>query len=238
MKNPKSILLILVLFIIVFCSCKKEKDGDCNGKCKKIKVKGRAFDATTNTGISGINITVSWYLPSNTGCYLCILDQSATTGGKTDQNGYFEVPITINPILNNYEIIVSAEQFVGYYPNAPTWANPQKPETYQNIELKYLPKTALKINFHRNQTDNFLLFYTGFFVKNNNPGIDTLIFSNNFFSRNMQQSFSDTSVTLFTVANFYTKISKNKKRNVSVTNTTYGSIICIPNYNNEITINY
>lgn len=54
----------------------------------------------------------------------------------------------------------------------------------------------------------------------------------------MQQSFSDTSITLLTVANLYTKIPKNKKRNVSVTNTTYDSIICIPNYNNDITINY
>ena len=236
MKNTKSILLILVLFVIVFCSCKK--DNDCPGKCKKIKVKGRAFNAITNTGISGINITVSWYLASNTGCYLCVLDQSATTVGKTDQNGHFEIPISINPSLNSYEIRVSPDQVVGYYPNSPIWANPQKPETYQNIEIKYLQKTTLKINFHRNQTDSFLLFYTGFSVKNNNPGIDSLIFSNNFFSRNMQQSFSDTSITLLTVANLYTKISKNKKRNVSVTNTTYDSIICIPNYNNEITINY
>ena len=236
MKNFTSLLVILVLFIIVFCSCKKEKDGGCVGKCKKIK--GRAFNAIANTGISGINITVSWYLPSNTGCYLCVLDQSATTVGKTDQNGYFEIPISINSSLNNYEIKVSPDQVVGYYFKSPIWANPQKPETYQNIEIKYLQETTLKINFHRNQTDSFLLFYTGFSVKNNNPGIDSLIFSNNFFSRNMQQSFSDTSITLLTVANLYTKISKNKKRNVSVTITTYDSIICIPNYNNEITINY
>jgi hypothetical protein len=58
MKNSKSFLIILVLFIKVFCFCKKEKDGNCIGKCKKIK--GRAFNAITNTGISGINITVSW----------------------------------------------------------------------------------------------------------------------------------------------------------------------------------
>lgn len=238
MKQTQLLLLVLFFVAIAFCSCKKESATDCSGKCKKIKVKGRVFNGSTNAGLSGVNITVSWYLPSNTGCYLCVLDQNATTSGKTNQNGYFEIPISINSSLNNYEIRVSPDQVVGYYFKSPIWANPQKPETYQNIEIKYLQETTLKINFHRNQTDSFLLFYTGFSVKNNNPGIDSLIFSNNFFSRNMQQSFSDTSITLLTVANLYTKISKNKKRNVSVTNTTYDSIICIPNYNNEITINY
>lgn len=236
----KAILYLIIVFLlsIVLFSCKKENGIDCRGNCKQIKVKGRVFDATTNAGLSNISISVSWYFPSSSGCYFCVLNQSATSNSVTNAGGYFEVPITIDPTLNNYEISISASQAVGYYAYSPSWANPQKPESYQNVEIKCLPKATLKLNFHRNQTDSFQLFYAGLSIKNNNPGADSLLSFNNFFSRNMQQPLSDTSVTIITVANLYTKISKNKKRSNSIINTTYDSVICIPNYSNEITINY
>lgn len=234
------ILITLYCMTLLFCGCKKEIPS-CSGNCTDINFAGFVYDKSLNLPLSNQNIDIILY--QNSSCVIC--SSNIIASGKSDINGRFSITATFDTsLLSKYYIKVIAtatENFI-HYPQAvgPGITNSAAkitrqfttidPPAFQNLRFDFYPRVLLKLNLHRTsppvpQYPYLVQSYT-FDNQTLNWGLDE------------RPSNIDTTLTIYTSANIFTKIISSKQQTAANVIRRTDSIKCTPNGNNSIDITY
>ncbi len=236
----KTLTTISILVVVItVCSCRKQKL-TCTGNCTDVKFAGRIINKATNTPISDQKVEAR---VSHSGiCFLCNANVVGTA--KSGRDGWFNITGKIDStIFNDKHILVAMKTPDNYitYPE-PVGAGLTTTQLYEsisfynidrtsmeNISFTFYPKVLLKILLHRispvSTRKDIMLEFT-FDDKLSIWGIME------------SEARSDTSITINTTANMFTKIKSYKTDAANVLTTKTDSILCLPNANNSISITY
>ena len=224
----------------LFCSCKKQIP-TCSGNCTNVNFSGFMYDKSLNVPLSNQNVNI--VLHQNSSCVIC--SSNIVASGKSDINGHFSITATFDTsLLSEYYIKVIAtatENFI-YYPqavgpgitNSPAMTSSQfgtiDTVAFKNLSFDFYPRVLLKINLHRislpvpqypylDQSYTFDGHTLGW-------GLDE------------RPSNIDTTLTIYTSANIFTKIVSSKQQTPANVIRRVDSIKCTINGNNFIDIAY
>jgi len=235
------VILILICVASSINSCRKELPA-CTGNCSTIVFSGMIYDKTTSQPLSGQSVDV--ILHQNTYCLIC--STFKVVSGKSDANGRFRMSKMMDTTLFNDNYLLVAVPIPDNYLEYPEPVGPgiirDKPE-YSNIRIDsfnltamgnltfgFYPKTLLHINMHR--TTPLILQYRDitlefeFDKKLSGWGLEQL---------NTNQ---DTSLTINTSANIFTKITTRKFVDTSTVISKTDSIKCKLSNNNTMDFYY
>lgn len=234
-RLPKFAIFSLLLFI----SCRKEKL-KCMGNCTDITFAGRVVNKADNTPIANQQVKATLYHSGL--CIGCTVYDagSATTGS----DGRFSIGTSFDTSqLGEYHFNVSLKAPDNYIlypqPTGPEITNDQTnagetfyeidPAKTEHLSFEFFPKTVLKIRLQRSSAigpDKTLGLDFTFDDKTSGWGI---IESN---------TNADTTVTINTSANLYTKIRSYRLVSANTYVSATDSVLCRSNGNNAITISY
>jgi hypothetical protein len=245
-RNMKSLIrYVIILFIVglfVFTgSCRKDL-GACRGNCAGIHFSGIVYDKTTGQALANQHIAVNLYRSAY--CIGCTVYKVAA--GTTGANGHFifdtkfdstlmrDYYLSVNiPAPENY--ILNAEPvgpgIQSYAVTANTrFYNLDSTVAMANINAGFYPKTLLHINLHRTATNVPLNPYLtlDFTFDQQRSGWGILESNSN----------KDTTLTINTAANIFTKITASSLISPSNVISVIDSIKCMKNANNAIDIYY
>ncbi|MES2773673.1 MAG: hypothetical protein V4722_05790 [Bacteroidota bacterium] len=144
--------LSVLLITTVLLSCKKDKFNECTSHCKTYSISGRAFDGSTQKGLSEIPIKLKWsYFRF---CIFCPGPLEDIYHGKTDVNGNFSFTITVDSTLfADYSLEVIFPEKENYQKD---WLGSfTSLNASNNFQVAYYPISNLTIQLHRTLADNF-----------------------------------------------------------------------------------
>jgi hypothetical protein len=246
----KYLLTIAFISGIIFClhSCRKEKLSNCSGNCSELIIAGLIYDKTTNIPLSNQNINVS--LHQNPGCLIC--SNPDIISGKTGKDGRFRLTTEFDTTLlrDNY-LIVSSPIPANYllYPEPIGPLTPANTVQSSSIVFYSLDSTAINNDSASISNIHFGIYpmaplHMNFHRSNAAIAFQTLDLEINFDDKNMGWGFyitntnRDTTLTINTAANIFTKITSVKYISPSNIISQTDSIKCVVNGNNNIDIYY
>ena len=246
----KYLLTIAFISGIIFClhSCRKEKLPNCSGNCSELIIAGLIYDKTTNIPLDNQNVKVS--LHQNTGCLIC--SNPEMVSGKTGKDGRFRLTTVFDTTLlrDNYLIVYSP--IPANYLLFPEPVGPLTPaNTVQSSSIVFYSLDSTAINNDSASISNIhfgiypmALLHMNFHRSNTATEFPTLDVNINFDDQNMDWGFymtntnKDTTLTINTAANIFTKITSVKYISPSNIISQTDSIKCAVNGNNHIEIYY
>jgi len=241
MNSLNKTFLTIACLIMLFCSCRKQVP-DCSGNCSDFVFAGFIYDKSLNTPLPNQSIDIVLY--QSGGCWLC--SSKTIASGKSNSNGYFSITATFDTsLLKEYYLQVSATAADNFINNAkpigPGILNSQDnlsskqfstidTGAFKNVRFDFYPRALLKINLHRTssttqQYPSLIQSYT-FDNRTSIWGLDE------------RATNKDTTLTIYTTANIFTKIVSTKQQSSTIVNSKTDSIKCLSNVNNSIDITY
>ncbi len=230
-RKPKTFFMIKILFLFLIASliisCKKNS---CTGNCGEIQISGQVIDTSTNKGLANVPIQVYWQKSGF--CISC--NKINVTNSKTSNEGNFNFSATVDKDrFKNYFLFVEAAIPNGYIHSYSKterveydYLSEYDPQV-SNLRFVMYPKANLSIKVVKNQNDNFNFFDVKYTYSPTSIGIF-----------NPPGTFSDTTFSVETSANIFTKIEWRKGYGFGQTKNFADSIKCSPVSNNSFTINY
>ena len=227
-------IIIISIILFLFNSCKKESLGlqkKCENNCAPIYVNGRVIDASSQTGMKDVPITLVWSVRRS----WCLFDcrDIILYNTKTKSDGTFSFQMDIDTSFFNHDYLIltptTPAGFTAIQANKTTMGR-YVATGLQQINYEYFPITSLQINLRRNQADSFRSFQLNVFFKNTQG----LYYNNSSGNRNM----GDTTFNIQAPAGMYSRIYWTKVFNPGVFLNYIDSIKCEKNRPNYITINY
>jgi hypothetical protein len=227
------------VFAILSASCRKEQL-KCTGNCSTIKFGGIIIDKASNTPLQNNKVEIT--VAKNGFCLFCKSYSFGNT--QTGRDGTFSVVANFDTTLlkdNHFIVAVKPPNNYITYPE-PVGPGLQSvalrssfafyendPVKMENILFEFYPATVLTINLKR----------TTPLSPSPNIGLD-FEFDNHSSSWGITESAArpDTSITIKTTANMYTKIKSYKQDASNVYTFRSDSVLCRPGISNSITITY
>ncbi len=221
-----AITFLSALTCILSCSCKKDAP-TCTGNCVDVTISGRAYLKTDDSGLAGVPVEVNWAKA------IAFSDTYKIASGNTASDGRFSFHVTIDSnFFKDHFLVVSIPEDTNYLAinSYEIRFSGLAVADMQNIEFVFYPKANLTINLHRVSFDNFLYF-----------SVDH-IYTNSFiigdYSLTGSQYAKDTSFTVTTSADIYTKIIWTKSITAYNSVDQTDSLICKRNSLNSFDINF
>jgi hypothetical protein len=233
--------LTIVFTIAIFCSCKKEIP-DCSRNCTDLNFAGFVFDKSTNVPLPNRNVNIVLRQLSN-----CIVCSSKTiASGKSNSNGYFSITATFDTsLLREYYLDVQATAPDNFINNAQpvgpgvsnTLDNTSSKQfttidtaTFKNLRFDFYPRVLLKINLRRTSTTvQQYPFLSQSYTFDDRTSV---------WGLRERETNQDTTLTIYTSANIFTKIISRKQSSPTNITTGVDSIRCLSNIINTIDITY
>ncbi len=244
MKQTELSLFVILVASSFFYSCEKLEvnSSDCTAGCKTIHLSGKLVDVSSNEGIKNTEVKAHFY-QWKSNCFFCFGEPVETFGKTTtDDQGRFKIAIVVDTGVfiagYHYALDVYANANDNYILGNQVSFNDYH-ENFQNITLTKYKKTRLSIKFKRDSADVFYSYVVShsFFDSINNVSIN-LTNQNPIFVKAYGSNISDSTVDIYTGANFYAKIISKKFSATSTISTLTDSILCNANTNNNISISY
>lgn len=233
-------ILTLASFAITTISCRKHLR-DCAGNCALLTFEGTVFNKSTNRPVP--NQPVKVQMSYSGFCLLCTTLDVAST--KTDTNGHFKIvtEFDTNYFKQNYYLSIQSilpNSYVQYpiavgsdlsYTNANNYRMYNTGDSsFKNLLFIYYSKTTLNLNLHR----------TSAVIAGDSSLELNYKMGNGESASGFQQSQAnrDTTITIYTGANVYTKITTTRYKSAIGYISKSDSIVCSPNGSNSIDIYY
>jgi hypothetical protein len=232
---------LFIGFLAVFTSCKKELP-TCKGNCSEVIFSGLIYDKTSNQPLGNRDIKID--LSPNGYCIGCVHYKIAS--GKSSNSGSFSFSKVFDTTLltknhigvnvsvpNNY--IQNAEPVgPGLTPDNNSWSSVSfynmNLVAMRNLSFGFYPKTLLRINLHRT---------TQVTSQNNHLGLEfEFDGKSSIWGLMLRPTNKDTTLTINTTANIFTKIKTFLELSPTNYNRTLDSIKCRLNTNNSIDVVY
>jgi hypothetical protein len=222
--------LVGLLYILCLSSCLKAK---CTGNCINTIFKGRIYDATIKRGFGGIKVRMIWSNQSQSYLY------PEVTTVKTNQEGWFEINVKINPDnFNNKTLNIQFEAPDGYELRGNLDGNDffsdesfysYNPTAFQQMDFRLYPVTTAKVKMVRLQSDLLKKTSLSYSFNNEYPTHFGDVFSN--FNQDYEYQ-------IYTAADIYTVVKLEKTLTSGVIISTSDSAIFKRNQVNTLQINY
>lgn len=220
-------VLFLCLIISLIISCKKNT---CNGDCREIHISGRVVDTSNNKGLANVPIQIYWQ--DRGFCISC--SKMNVSNSKTNNQGNFDFVVTVDKerFKNDFLYVEAAipNGYIHSYSKTERfeydYVTEYDPEV-SGLRFVMYPKANLLIKLVKNQNDNFNFFDVQYTYSPTSIGIF-----------HPSGTFTDTTFSVETSANIYTKIEWRKGYGFGQTKNFIDSIKCSPASNNNFTINY
>lgn len=228
-------VFLLILSTTIF-SCKKDIElYKCVGNCKKYMIKGRIYDATTNTGFRNNPFKLTWKTFRGN-CIFCPATLNDIYHGKTDANGNFLIEVNLDTTLfHDYSLVFSTPDKENYFNVFHGYINDSNLNQGELVQVPFYPKTNLNIELVRTQNDSFnILTVSHTWERVNNNG--EMVFTQDYDGPMMARG-KDTIVTISTAANILTKVRISKIFNGSSKNLK-DSLVCVSGSKNTLRFEY
>lgn len=233
--------LTIVFIISVFCSCRKQIP-DCSANCTDLKFAGFVFDKSLNTPIPNRDINI--VLRESGNCIVC--SSKTIASGKSNSNGYFSITAKLDTsLLREYILDVYAIAPENFINNA----QPLGPgivstvdnissrrfsmidtAVFNNLKFDFYPRVILKINLQRtSSTVQQYPFLNQSYIFDDRTSV---------WGLRERDTNKDTTLTIYTTANIFTKIISSKRSSPTNVSTRVDSIRCLNNVINSIDITY
>ena len=240
MKTLCKLLLIIVPILICLNTCKKDLPS-CNGNCSTFNISGIVYDKTTNQPLINQLVKVDAQPIS----YSLISLENMIGSVKTDNSGHFNINISFDTSwFKNYYLLITPtvpNNYLEYVDNGQSSSSNVyavrlysfDSSNYNNIKFGFYPKALLKINLHR--TTIVISQEPELFLNFSFQGQTSI---NSVIGINQSDSNKDTTISVNTTANYFTKIVTQKFITATNVITITDSIKCLANSKNSIDINY
>lgn len=233
--------LIIACLPFLFSTCKKDLP-PCKGQCADVVFAGVVYDKTSGDPLNSQEVTVNLF--HNPGCLFCT--SYKVTTGKTGGDGHFLLNTSFDTsLLSDYHLNIS----VPVPPNYLQYVQPVGPgivadnKAYASLQFYYLdqdslhhlsfgfyPKTLLHINLHR--TTSIVAAYPTVSLEFQFDGKSSI------WGIEQRSTNKDTTITVNTSANIFTKIIALKQTAETTVATSIDSVRCSLLGNNTIDITY
>jgi hypothetical protein len=241
MKKINTLYMIAIIISIGSVSCKKV-DTICTGACNTVKLSGIVINQSLNAGLKNVEVKAHFY-EWKSSCFFCFgkpLETFAST--TTDNLGRFNFDIKIDTGIfkygNHYALDVYTDLNNDYIRGNNISYN-SFGEISQNIILSKYSKTKLTIAYKRDSSDIFSHYLSYQYINDNVNHFNVAVNNGeNIFIKNYNPIINDTTIDVFTGANFFTKISGRKVVTSANIIVKEDSIFCGLNTINNIVIKY
>jgi hypothetical protein len=233
----------LLLLLPFWFSCKKDL-GPCTGNCELVQFSGIAVNPGTQKPLGGLVVEVNMGRRQN--CTFCGPWQVASGKTRGDGTFSFSVKVDTTKVINTYcEILVEGPTNYIVYAQSPPLVSAYDPGTH-NIEwplpldstgvapyeeYDFYQPVLLTVQLHRvTPIPSFEPYFEFDVVLNPGATAPWLMYES--------PSNADTTITLYTGANVFSKINTIQSITDSTKEYETDSVFCVPGGNNTINISY
>ncbi len=235
------ITLTCIICTVLLVSCGKKELPNCAANCGNLTMSGTITDNSSNEPMG--DVKVSLIFSQRDYCILCDSYVVGSVNSKPD--GTFDLSRSVDTTtFKQYYLNVIVYAPNGYIvtPDVLNPAYPPTPQVYylyyfsfdtvgmHPVNLNFYEKAYLSIHLHKNTTDSIAYFTVS-------HGFISSQSSEDYFAPG-QSVPTDTTLSVLTAANIFTKIEWDKNLSFGNTITTVDSIKCTQNRTNIFDIYY